>query len=134
MTTQHDDDELEALLAQLLALKREGDALVLWHRTASASVILTGGWRDGGDAEGQRAALANPELGTGVYLSNRPLDSNEGAKGDQLLRIVLALTEQDIAAYEVIEESGESTYREWCIPAAVLNANGRTIEAEEIEE
>jgi hypothetical protein len=120
------DDELESVIAGMLVLEREGGALVLWHRTASAANILSHGWHDGGSADGQRGALAIAALGQGVYVSNRPLDCHEGAKGEQLLRVVLALSEGEISEYEIVEESGDATYREWCMPAAVLNARGRT--------
>jgi hypothetical protein len=121
-----DEDDLESLIAAMLVLEREGDSLVLWHRTASASDILAHGWRDGGSAEGQRGALAIPEIGAGVYVSNRPLDAHEGTKGEQLLRIALQMSEAEIAEYEIVEESGDAPYREWCIPATVLNTRGRT--------
>jgi hypothetical protein len=42
-----------------------------------------------------------------------PLDVNEGAEGDTLLRIDLSMPESDIADYEWIEEG--KPYREWLI-------------------
>lgn len=120
-TTQRD---LETLIRAMLVLHRLDGALVLWHRTPAATQILRGGFRDGGTDGG--FILAGTSLAIeGVFVSNRPLDSNEGAKGRELLRILLSLTEEAIADFEVVDESGESTYREWCIPAALLNANGR---------
>lgn len=53
---------------------------------------------------------------TGVWISNEPLDWNEGARGEQLLVIEIDL---HIGPYEVLNP--EVGYREWCVPAAVLN-------------
>jgi hypothetical protein len=39
-----------------------------------------------------------------VWLSNEPLDCNEGAKGDVLLEVALDMGEDDYAAYEWPEE------------------------------
>jgi len=61
----------------------------------------------------------------GVWISSKPLDCNEGLpiKATVLLEIDLALSESDIADYEWTEE-GQS-YREWLVPAALLNAHGK---------
>ena len=59
----------------------------------------------------------------GVRLSDQPLDSNEGACGDVLLRVNLACTEGEIADYEWVEEG--KGYREWLIPAALLNRRAK---------
>jgi hypothetical protein len=54
-------------------------------------------------------------------VSVRPLDNSEGASGETLLRIEIA--EPLIAAYEWVEEG--KPYREWLVPAAVLNKAGQ---------
>jgi hypothetical protein len=54
----------------------------------------------------------------GVWLSDRPLDANEGASGDTILRIAVA-DEIDIGEFEWIEEG--KPHREWLIPASLLN-------------
>jgi hypothetical protein len=46
----------------------------------------------------------------GVWFSDVPLDVNEGAKGDALLRITLDLTDRELSEYERIEEG--KPYRE----------------------
>jgi hypothetical protein len=58
----------------------------------------------------------------GVLLSDVPLDCNEGAKGDQLLEIALPES-VDISEFELIEE--EKPYREWCVPAEIINREGK---------
>src|SRR5947209_104121 len=61
-----------------------------------------------------------PRLSSGVWLSDQPLDANEGASGDTLLRVVLRLNRRALDKYELREE--RKAYREWQIPAAVVNA------------
>ena len=85
-----------------------------FHRTDQAEAILRDGFRD---ASGNYMTAVT--MFTGVWISNLPLDINEGAKGEQLLAIEL---DSDIGTYEVVEDA--STYREWCVPAAILNAPG----------
>ena len=53
----------------------------------------------------------------GVWLSDVPLDGDEGAVGDTLLAVML--DDADLVDCEVIEEG--KTHREWIVPAAVLN-------------
>ena len=90
-------------------------SLTLYHRTTreAANIILTDGFRD---ATG--TYMTFHEF-SGVWLSNMPLDANEGAKGDVLLQVRLPLPESAIAQYEWIEEF--KPYREWLVPAAVIN-------------
>jgi hypothetical protein len=40
----------------------------------------------------------------GVFLSDRPLDSNEGAKGHQLLEVILPEDCCDFPYYELVED------------------------------
>jgi hypothetical protein len=55
---------------------------------------------------------------TGVWLGDRPMDINEGAKGDQILRVELP-DAVDLDDFEVVEDG--KPYREWCVPAALIN-------------
>ena len=54
-------------------------------------------------------------------MSNRPLDNREGASGEALLQV--EVEEPLIAAYEWVAEG--KPYREWLIPADVLNGLGK---------
>jgi hypothetical protein len=56
----------------------------------------------------------------GVWFSDRPLDTNEGVRGDMLLRITLPLGRRELDKYEWVEES--KPYREWQLPAALVNS------------
>jgi hypothetical protein len=61
----------------------------------------------------------------GVWVSDRPLDCNDGVPVDatSLLEVDLALSETDIADFEWVEDG--KTYREWLLPADLLNAHAR---------
>jgi hypothetical protein len=95
--------------------------MILYHRTHApvAKRILSDGFRDGS------GTYMTSEEHSGVWLSNVPLDENEGASGDTLLQV--ELLEQTIADYEWIEDG--KPYREWLVPARLLNerTNGLSI-------
>ena len=63
--------------------------------------------------------LVGMEL-TGVWVSDEPLTEQEGASGPDLIEITLPDdVDVDFDYFEVVEEG--KLYREWCLPAAVLN-------------
>ncbi len=62
--------------------------------------------------------FVNFEL-TGVWLGDSPMDINEGATGDQVLRVEFP-DDVDLGDFELVEE--HKPYREWCVPAALINA------------
>ena len=84
------------------------------------------GFRDG------ECNYLTEDLRNGVFLSDRPLDGNEGAKGDCLIEVVV--DENAIAQYELSEDG--KPYREWNIPAEILNQlrTRRILSSEEEEE
>jgi hypothetical protein len=86
-----------------------------YHATTmeAAVSILREGFRD---ATGNY--LTDTEW-TGVWLSDRPLDENEGANGHTLLAVQIDATL--VEPYEWEEE--DKTYREFLVPADVLNAH-----------
>ena len=61
----------------------------------------------------------------GVWLSDVPLDCNDPGKLDctAMLAVDIELTPDEMESWEVVEEG--SRYREWVIPADVLNAKAR---------
>ena len=61
--------------------------MTFYHRTNAAESILKEGFRDNNGLVG--ALYLGIE---GVFLSNVPLDCNEGAKGNQLLEVTSRLT------------------------------------------
>jgi hypothetical protein len=84
-----------------------------FHRTsaAAAGAIRLGGFQDG------TGHYLTENLHTGVWLSDRPLDGNEGADGDVLLAI--DAPPMAIDPFEWVEEG--KTFREFLVPAAILN-------------
>ncbi len=94
----------------------------LHHRTTmeAARSILKKGFID------QTGNYLTEQKLTGVWFSDRPLDSNEGIRldADTLLEITTRLSESALAEYEAVED--EKPYREWLVPAALINANSTT--------
>ena len=104
---------------------------IYYHRTDAAEAILLEGFRDNNGLVGAYSADIE-----GVFLSDIPLDCNTGAKGKQLLEVRLPIG-CDISYYEIVEEDAEGKpYREWCVPAALINRHGqiRMVSDEEEEE
>ena len=90
--------------------------MICYHTTDSADAIRREGFRD---ATGfYMMAL---EL-TGVFLGDRPMDANEGAKGVQVLRVEFP-DDVDLDEYQLIEDG--KPYREWCVPAALINDHAK---------
>ena len=82
-----------------------------YHRTPFGQRILKEGFKDG---EGTYLTL---NVYRGVWISNVPLDINEGAEGDDLIEIKLPA--RIFREYEWIEEG--KPYRESLLPASILN-------------
>ena len=64
----------------------------------------------------------------GVFLSDRPLGSQEGAgplsdSEATVLAVEFGVPLRELADYELIEEG--KPYREWCIPAHVIRRCGK---------
>jgi hypothetical protein len=101
-----------------------------FHTTTAdaAAAILRDGFRDGDGTYG----FATVEL-CGVFIADRPLDVNEGCKGDQVLAIDL---DDDLDEFEITTVGMEDCYREWCAPARLLNdrATVRLLTEDEVDE
>jgi hypothetical protein len=91
--------------------------MLCFHRTSAeaAVAIVADGFRDAEDY------YMTGNLYRGVWVSDEPLDINEGAQGDVLLS--LDVPESLFAEYEWVEDA--KAYREALVPADVLNASGR---------
>jgi hypothetical protein len=92
--------------------------LIFYHRTNQAEAILQSGFRDFEGSYGLEGMTLQ-----GIWLSDMPIDCNEGAKGDELLEVSLAEDCCDLDYYELIMEGRR--YREWCLPAEILNRYGK---------
>lgn len=84
-----------------------------YHRTDASAGILANGFIDATGSYG----IAGHTL-TGVFISDIPLDINEGAKGDELLEVRIQAS-VDLREFELVQP--RSPYREWCVPAELLN-------------
>jgi hypothetical protein len=93
--------------------------MILYHVTTQehAAAILEGGFRDG------TGTYMTDQTLTGVFLSDRPLDENEGACGGVVLEVDLAADENELADRELIEDG--KGYREWIVPAALINGRAQ---------
>jgi hypothetical protein len=98
---------------------------VLYHRTTRqiTQSIIQDGFRDGVGNYLTESTYA------GVWFSDMPLDVNEGAKGDTLVRVTLDLSGEELLKYQWIEEG--KLYREWLIPAVVVRKALRNIDVVE---
>jgi hypothetical protein len=87
----------------------------LFHSTsaAAAEAILANGFKDD---VGNYLTLR--EWKEGVWLSDRQRDANEGAIAEALL--IVEIDGRLIRSYEWVED-GDKGYRDWLIPAEVLN-------------
>jgi hypothetical protein len=87
--------------------------MIVYHVTDAAEAILREGFRD---AAGSYMLIEI--VLEGVFVSDTPLSINEGCKGEQVLEVDLG----DVISldqYELVEEL--KPYREWCVPAEILN-------------
>ena len=75
-------------------------------------------WRRG--FRDNTARYLTEHLWSGVWLSDVPLDANEGAKGYTLPEVTLPDGHGiDFDEYEQIEE--RKPYREWLMPSSIVN-------------
>ncbi|HVQ79342.1 MAG TPA: hypothetical protein VMS82_05245 [Pseudolabrys sp.] len=86
--------------------------LTVFHRTTkdAAAKILRDGFRD------TTSRYLTDREWSGVWVSDRPLDNSEGASGE------IDIAEDLLTAFEWVEEG--KPFREWLVPAAVLNDAG----------
>ena len=94
-----------------------GKVSTFYHRTSAAKKILEEGFRD---REATYGVIGANRTFRGVWLSDRPLDAADCIDGDTLLKI--EIPETLLVDYEWIEDGKH--YREWLIPAEVVNACG----------
>jgi hypothetical protein len=86
--------------------------MIYYHTTNAADAILRHGFTDT-----TGTYMMGLEL-TGVWLGDSPMSVNEGAKGDQVLRVEFH-DDVDLDDFEVVEE--HKPYREWCVPTELIS-------------
>jgi hypothetical protein len=106
--------------------------MIYYHTTDAADAILRDGFRDRTASHGFATFVL-----TGVWLADIPLDVNEGAKGGQVLQVDLP-DDVNLADFELIYEGIGMGYREWCVPAALINEHATVMllnddEVDEVE-
>lgn len=89
--------------------------VIVYHRTHHVDEILRNGFRDGA------GTYMTGHMQTGVFVSDYPLDENEGARGDVVL--ALRIPDELFGEYEWIEEG--KPYREAMIPPPSSTATAR---------
>src|SRR5260370_38352486 len=96
--------------------RQRAGAMRLYHRTTrgAAAALLRDGFRGG------RGSYLTAQDHVGVWVSDQPLDENEGAHGRALL--ALEIPEAIVAPYEWVE--GGRGFREFLVPAQVVNGYG----------
>jgi hypothetical protein len=77
--------------------------MIVYHSTTAetAKKIIEHGFHDG------RGRFLTASEWVGVWVSDRPLDQNEGAKGDTVLQVNLTVSEEEIAQYEWVQEGAQ---------------------------
>jgi hypothetical protein len=86
----------------------------LYHRTYAAEAIIRNGFHDGAVSE------RHPDVIPGVFVSDQPLDERDGALGNVVL-VVSGVPEAAIAQFEWLCPDGMRSFREFVVPAEVLN-------------
>jgi hypothetical protein len=99
---------------------RSPSMATLFHRTTAerAKAILESGFRDARGFDGLDVE--------GVWLSDVPLDSNDFGRLDRNILLAVTIDEAELVDLEVVEEGAEGRrYREWLVPAELINAKGK---------
>jgi hypothetical protein len=99
----------------------------LYHRTTAqaAQAILDSGFRDKRDHFGFKNEAGAWVWVEGLWLSDVPLDGSDFGHADRDTLVAVTLDDQDLIDCEVVEEGNVQSYREWLVPAAVINARGK---------
>jgi len=92
--------------------------MILYHRTTpeTASAILGHGFRN------STGSYLTDRQFTGVWFSDQPLDIDGTREFSAVLCVLLDATQDELVEWEWVEEG--KPYREWLIPAEVLNSSG----------
>jgi hypothetical protein len=86
----------------------------LYHRTYAAETILRDGFHD------SRADFLTLDVNPGVWVTDRPLDEEDGALGNVVL-VVSGVPEAEIVEYEWARSRHPPPMRQFVVPADILN-------------
>ena len=117
MAASH-DEELRPHIKELRRIRKRKGFPALYHVTSADTEreILAPGFRD---AIRKRGPGIDGVYPAGVWLSNRPLDANDGAIGDSVVLVWFGISWRRLRVFEWPEE--DKPYREWLIPAAFIS-------------
>ena len=103
--------------------------MIVRHTTSAGAEILEKGFLDSTGSY----MMVNTTL-TGVWVGDHIHSINDGIHGDDVLEIVI--DEVHVSPFEVRDLSGKQDFREWCVPASVLNDYGevRLLSDDEVDE
>ena len=89
-------------------------AAVLYHVTTvdNAQIILRDGFRETAEF------YSSDTNSNGVWLSDRPLNGNQGVRGDITLAVSFNLSLRELGFYKLV--GIRKLYKEWCVPASVI--------------
>jgi len=88
--------------------------LKLYHRTYAAEAILRDGFHD------NRADFLTLDVSPGVWVTDRPLDEQDGALGNVVL-VIAGVSEPEIAEFEWRRSRHPPPFRQFVVPAEILN-------------
>jgi len=96
----------------------------LFHRTniAEARRVIREGFRDEKWRFGRDAVTGEAIEAVGVWMSDRPLTTDEGPLGDAVIEIALSAGEDILARFEVFGPTTDA--RLWVVPAQLVNSRG----------
>jgi len=93
--------------------------MITYHNCEDPEQLLSDGF-----SGGIEDVLIGGILLTGVRVADTPLDGNEGARGHEVLRVEFP-DEIDLDNFEIVGEGGGMGYREWYIPAGLIDTHAR---------
>jgi hypothetical protein len=93
--------------------------MITYHTCEDPEQLLSDGF-----SGGIEDVLIGGILLTGVRVADTPLDGNEGARGHEVLRVEFP-DEIDLDNFEIVGEGGGMGYREWYIPAGLIDTHAR---------
>ena len=98
--------------------------ITLYHRTSigDARTIVRNGFEDQKwRFEHEDAGPEDVKKAVGVWLSDRPLDQEEGPHGDAVLEVALDVSEDSLGSFQL--EGVLWDARLWIVPAELINAH-----------
>lgn len=124
-------DTYSHVTARLVAdAGREGVGMSrYYHRTEAASAIMREGFMDATGSYGFASTILS-----GVFIADVIADISDGARGEDVIELEIP-DDVELGPFEIIEEL--KGFREWCVPAALLNAANvslRLLTQDEVDE